>query len=91
MSDNTNSDIKAVRCCMRCLTANMYMLSEQGVGSLISKVRQTKGWVIEENFPRILAGLMSRAGSESASQSVVSSYSHAKEDLWDCGSNTIWA
>lgn len=53
MSDNTNSDIRLVRCCTRCLTANTYVLSEQGVGSLPPKVRQIEVWVIE-NFPRVL-------------------------------------
>lgn len=40
---------------MGCLTANMYVLSERGVGSLIPKVKQTEGRVMEENFPRLLA------------------------------------
>lgn len=66
------SDIRAVRCYMSCLTANMYMLSERGVGSLIPKVRQTEGRVFEENFSQD-PGLMSRVSSRSAYQRVVSS------------------
>lgn len=57
---------------MSCLTANMYMLSERGVGSLIPKDRQTEGRVIEENFSQD-PGLMSRVWPRSAYQRVVSS------------------
>lgn len=43
---------------MHCLTANMYMLSERGVGSLIPKVKQTEGRAIEDNSSRILASCL---------------------------------